>query len=80
MEENNRRITRRESVRQTVKNRIDREVRRAVALGNVDGVQKYLDLGLSPNETDCNGWTLLHLASSRGRERVLRILLQQGGR
>ncbi|XP_072038539.1 ankyrin repeat and SOCS box protein 7-like [Amphiura filiformis] len=77
---NGRRITRRESLRQHVKDRIDREVRRAVAVGNVDSVQKYLDLGISPNETDCNGWTLLHLASSRGRERVLRILLQQGGR
>lgn len=80
MDNSCRRITRRESVRQSVKNRIDREVRRAVALGNVDGVQQYLDLGLSPNETDCNGWTLLHLASSRGRERVLRLLLHKGGK
>ncbi|XP_795910.1 ankyrin repeat and SOCS box protein 7 [Strongylocentrotus purpuratus] len=58
---------------------MNQEARQAVAVGNVKRVKELLLIGLSPNEADCNGWTLLHLASSRGRERVLRELLEHQG-
>ncbi|XP_070541888.1 ankyrin repeat and SOCS box protein 7-like [Ptychodera flava] len=55
-------------------------IRAAVARGDVATVKECLTHGSTPNEADLNGWTLLHLAASRGRERVLRVLLDSGGR
>ncbi|XP_077989188.1 ankyrin repeat and SOCS box protein 7-like [Glandiceps talaboti] len=56
------------------------KVRAAVARGDVRCVRQCLNNGSTPNEADLNGWTLLHLAASRGREKVLRVLLENGGR
>ncbi|XP_002732766.1 ankyrin repeat and SOCS box protein 7-like [Saccoglossus kowalevskii] len=55
-------------------------IRLAVAKGDIFAVRRCLVEGTTPNDQDLNGWTLLHLASSRGREKVLRVLLENGGR
>ncbi|XP_072167442.1 ankyrin repeat and SOCS box protein 7-like [Diadema setosum] len=72
-------LTRKGARRLSCMDPINQEARQAVAVGNVKRVKELLSIGLSPNEADCNGWTLLHLASSRGRERVLRALLEHEG-
>ncbi|XP_071964646.1 ankyrin repeat and SOCS box protein 7-like [Antedon mediterranea] len=71
--------TRSHAIQLAIQNSNDREIRKAVATGNLNKVQKLLLEGASPNTVDSNGWTLLHLAASRGTDRVLRILLQYGG-
>lgn len=54
-------------------------LREAVATGNVKVVREVINEGASANHMDANGWTLLHLAASRGKERALRVLLEKGG-
>lgn len=54
-------------------------LRKAVASGNVKLVRDLIKDGCSANQMDGNGWTLLHLAASRGKERALRVLLEKGG-
>lgn len=54
-------------------------LRDAVATGNVKLVRELIREGAMANQMDANGWTLLHLAASRGKERVLRVLLEKGG-
>ncbi|XP_071794973.1 ankyrin repeat and SOCS box protein 7-like [Asterias amurensis] len=76
----NRIITRNQSRHQLTMSALDRDLRKAVALGDLAKVRQALASGISPNDVDCNGWTLLHLAASRGRDRVLRILLEEGGK
>ncbi|XP_033110730.1 ankyrin repeat and SOCS box protein 7-like [Anneissia japonica] len=71
--------TRSHAIQRAILSSVDREIRKAVATGNIHKVQMLLLEGSSPNTVDSNGWTLLHLAASRGTDRVLRILLQYGG-
>ncbi|EDO47259.1 predicted protein, partial [Nematostella vectensis] len=54
-------------------------LRESVANGNVKVVRELITQGASANQKDANGWTLLHLAASRGKERALRVLLEKGG-
>lgn len=63
------------------KAQIQREarLRESVATGNVKKVRELINDGASVNQKDVNGWTLLHLAASRGQERALRVLLEKGG-
>ncbi|XP_038078283.1 ankyrin repeat and SOCS box protein 7-like [Patiria miniata] len=76
----NRMVTRKQSRHQITMSVLDKDVRKAVALGDVAKVRQALEAGISPNDVDNNGWTLLHLAASRGRDRVLRLLLEEGGK
>ena len=55
------------------------QLREAVASGNIKLVRDLIKQGASANQMDANGWTLLHLAASRGKERALRVLLEKGG-
>ena len=55
------------------------QLRDAVASGNVKLARDLIrEVGMV-NQIDNNGWTLLHLAASRGKERVLNLLLEKGG-
>ncbi|KAK3744481.1 hypothetical protein QZH41_012894 [Actinostola sp. cb2023] len=56
-----------------------KKLRESVATGNVKMVRELISGGASVNQKDPNGWTLLHLAASRGQERALRVLLEEGG-
>lgn len=62
-----------------MENPVYARLREAVATGNVKVVRERINEGASTNHMDTNGWTLLHLAASRGKERVLRVLLEKGG-
>lgn len=62
-----------------MENPVYARLREAVATGNVKVVRERINEGASTNHMDANGWTLLHLAASRGKERVLRVLLEKGG-
>ncbi|XP_074631743.1 ankyrin repeat and SOCS box protein 7-like [Acropora palmata] len=62
-----------------MENPVNARLREAVATGNVKVVRERINEGASTNHMDANGWTLLHLAASRGKERVLRVLLEKGG-
>lgn len=57
---------------------LDNELIRAVSVGNVDTVENCLDQGAAINQEDGNGSTALHLASIRGHEAVVNILLGRG--
>jgi len=62
-----------------MENPMSARLREAVASGNVKLVRDLIKDGASANQMDANGWTLLHLAASRGKERALRVLLEKGG-
>lgn len=48
--------------------------------GQVRAAMWMLDHGANPNLPDLNGWTAVHQAASRGNERILKALLDAGGR
>ena len=55
------------------------EMRNAVSNGDVRLVRELTNQGVLANQMDANGWTLLHLAACKGKEKILRVLLEKGG-
>ncbi len=47
--------------------------------GRMDGMHWLLAHGASPNIRDCEGWTAVHQAASRGNARMLQAVLRAGG-
>lgn len=50
-----------------------------VVIGNVKVVCEVINEGVFVNYMDVNGWILFYLVVSRGKECVLRVLLEKGG-
>jgi ankyrin repeat protein len=57
---------------------LGRDLVEAARLGDLDGVRRLLDLGISPSFQQRDGWHALHMAAMHGHEEVVRELLDRG--
>ena len=55
-------------------------IHRAVASGNSDLIEYFVELGLWVDRPNNDGWTPLHLAAWNGQETIARTLLTKGAR
>jgi len=64
--------------RQTMINLVDKEITDAAGAGNIDKIKAALKSGISPNSTDSEGFSLLHIALTRNQDELLDLLLKSG--
>ncbi|XP_033107497.1 ankyrin repeat and SOCS box protein 7-like [Anneissia japonica] len=71
--------TRSQQLNLSLRKENEQKLRTAVALLKVQDVRRILESGLSPNNVDSFGWTLLHVAAYHSRDRMMRLLLEFKG-
>ena len=64
--------------RQTPVHQVDKSIVEAVASGDVERVKAALRSGISPNSTDSEGFSLLHIAITKNQDAILDLLLRSG--
>ncbi|XP_011160890.2 ankyrin repeat domain-containing protein 40 isoform X1 [Solenopsis invicta] len=57
---------------------LEERLRERVCLGDTDGVQDLLNVGVDVNARDVNGWTALHWACKEGHLDIAALLLKNG--